>query len=76
MSQRRLDENDIDYLFDEAGRRMETPTIYDIEALLAKLTPRYRADVFWTRHHLKWFFKKCYKQFGIEMPNPYWRPRR
>lgn len=56
------------------GRMADTPSVYDIEALLNKLTPRYRVEVWHIRHYMKWFFRMCYKQWGIEMRNPYWMP--
>ena len=77
QQQFKLGDIDVEVLFNEAENRVaNTPSIYDLEALLGKLRKRHPVEVWWLRHYLKWMMKKCSKELGIDMRNPYWQSRR
>lgn len=73
----KLGEHDVEVIFREAENRIQsTPSIYDLDNFLDKLKRKYPIECFATRRYLKWLMKKCHKELGVEMHNPYWKPRR
>lgn len=70
---RLLNDSDVEMILDEVDNRaLATPSIYELEAFIEKLHRKYPVDCWVLRRHLKWLMKKVYKEYDIQMRNPYW----
>jgi hypothetical protein len=73
---RRLEDiENIDFITSSKIRYTGTPSVYDLEEILQVLQRKYRVDVFFVRHYLKWTMRKAYKDMDLVLKNPWWKPR-